>query len=133
MLAIVTMNNIERRNFYGEGNYDPQVNLLAPPSGIVGDVLAPNLYVKANLNNSGTHRCDNVTTINGKQPTMSIADETLICCHYNPEYDSYLAPFKIVGDKLHILCSSFPLHQKVITDAPRNLIDSNEVRELDKD
>ncbi|CAH7375349.1 putative Rieske domain-containing protein [Vibrio crassostreae] len=134
MLVMIVMNNFERREFYGEGNYDQETSLIALPRGVIGNVLAPSHFVKAKLDKNGTYNCDGVTTLNGKHPTYGIVDDedqSLMCCRHNPEYDSYLAPFKIVGDKLHILCSSYPFHQEVITDAPRDFLSRYEARKID--
>lgn len=119
--------NYEKKQFYGPGEIADSISYLAMPYAPTGDLASVAIYLDSKLVDNGGYSCNHVQRADGGPITMSTYsnhDESLsgvACCKHNFESAGWLVPYKVVGDKLHMLCGTFPNTQEVITALPESI------------
>jgi hypothetical protein len=125
---IVVANNYDRKQFFGPGELADSFTYLALPYTFVGNSASVARFLDAALTENGAYSCDHVKRVDGGSTIVSVyssVDEDLsgiACCRHNFDTGGWLAPYKVVDDKLHMLCGTFPYTQEVVTELPDEFI-----------
>ncbi|HBC3404967.1 TPA: hypothetical protein KDY05_002243 [Vibrio parahaemolyticus] len=115
MLTFITAGNTYvQRDFYGDEAVEKFETKIAIPKIQLGNALSPTKFLEAKVNDDGSYSCDHVTRTDGKHNVFGATDDALFCCSHDVSRDGYLAPYKLVDNKLHVLCGTFPMQNEVV-------------------
>ena len=127
-MIIVVGTNYDRKQFFGPGELADSFTYLALPNTFVGNSASVAMFLDATKDENGVYSCDHVKRVTGEPTIMSVYDHDdqelsgIACCRHDFDTDGRLAPYKVDGDKLHMLCGSFPHTQEVVTAIPKRFM-----------